>query len=494
MIDYGKRINNVGMFGKTGAGHLVIDDKRGFDGEGLKPYSPRNIFYGYKAGVFLNFSDANRYQDAAGTTLATVDTNPLGLSYDLKNGVPVLGAPLTLLATTAAKTTDGTTTVNLLATSSVVGKAVRVQFTVASITGSFTVSSTGTSGTSVTVSATGSYDIVVMAGATGGNIQIEGLTTSRFDVTDIVIRELPGNHAYQVTTTARPLLASSPSRAVFDNVDDQLNVYFSGGLTDATIVREYTGIGYQYDAGRTMLPNHIINTDFSRYIVRQGSLTAAEQAALEAYLGNSRKFMILKSADTTIDNIRIYTGGASTDVLFIGANGATVTKTLSLNAYSGYNVSSDGLTAPVVVIFPQSLINNTALQAFSCHVNQLTGSIPSLTTNTALKEFTCYNNQLTGSIPNLTNNTALQVFHCHTNQLTGWDGGTVPATLGEFRAQNNLLPQSVVDGLLAAFVAAGKAAGTRVLYLGGAGNAAPSAAGLADKAILQSRGWIVTTN
>ncbi|MBK6800353.1 MAG: hypothetical protein IPG83_02380 [Novosphingobium sp.] len=141
-----------------------------------------------------------------------------------------------------------------------------------------------------------------------------------------------------------------------------------------------------------------------------------------------------------------------------------------------------------------SLSANTALTVFYCYSNQLTGSIPSLSANTALSVFYCNNNQLTGSIPSLSANTALTVFHCFTNQLTGWSGGTVSATLGEFQAQNNLLTQAAVDAILAAFVAAGRTTGTRILNLGGTGNAAPSAAGLADKATLQSRGWTVTTN
>ena len=141
-----------------------------------------------------------------------------------------------------------------------------------------------------------------------------------------------------------------------------------------------------------------------------------------------------------------------------------------------------------------SLSANTALSVFSCYSNQLTGSIPSLSANTALTQFYCFSNQLTGSIPSLSANTALSVFYCYNNQLTGWSGGTVSATLGDFQAQNNLLMQAAVDAILAAFVAAGRTTGTRILNLGGTGNAAPSAAGLTDKATLQSRGWTVTTN
>ena len=141
-----------------------------------------------------------------------------------------------------------------------------------------------------------------------------------------------------------------------------------------------------------------------------------------------------------------------------------------------------------------SLTTNTALVYFTCYSNQLTGSIPSLTTNTALIYFNCGSNQLTGSIPSLTTNTALIYFYCYNNQLTDFAGGTVSNTLGDFQAQNNLLTETAVNAILAAFVAANRTTGTRVLNLGGTGNAAPTGQGITDKATLQSRGWTVTTN
>lgn len=141
-----------------------------------------------------------------------------------------------------------------------------------------------------------------------------------------------------------------------------------------------------------------------------------------------------------------------------------------------------------------SLTTNTALVGFNCGVNQLTGSIPSLTTNTALTSFQCYTNQLTGSIPSFTANTSLITFHCYSNQLTDFAGGSVSATFGDFQAHNNLLSASAVNAILAAFVAAGRNSGTRILNLGGTGNAAPTGQGLTDKATLVSRGWTVTTN
>ena len=141
-----------------------------------------------------------------------------------------------------------------------------------------------------------------------------------------------------------------------------------------------------------------------------------------------------------------------------------------------------------------SLSGLTLLRTFNCSRNILTGYIPSLSFNTKLVNFVCNLNQLTGSIPNLSELTLLQIFNCSQNQLTGFAGGSVSNTLGNFQAQNNQLTSTAVNAILAAFVAANKTTGTRILNLGGTGNAAPTGQGITDKATLISRGWTVTTN
>jgi hypothetical protein len=80
-------------------------------------------------------------------------------------------------------------------------------------------------------------------------------------------------------------------------------------------------------------------------------------------------------------------------------------------------------------------------------------------------------------------------------KLTGFDGGSVSNTLGDFQAQNNQLTQSSIDAILAAFVAANKTTGTRILNLGGTGNASPTGGqNNPDRLTLVSRGWTVQVN
>jgi hypothetical protein len=122
------------------------------------------------------------------------------------------------------------------------------------------------------------------------------------------------------------------------------------------------------------------------------------------------------------------------------------------------------------------------------------GSLPSLSANTALLVLTCNSNSLSGNIPTLASNTVLGDFEPASNQFTGVAPGfAVPPSLHVAYFQNNLLTQAAVDAILAAFVTAG-AVGAYQLNAGGTGNATPSAAGLANKATLVTRGWTVTTN
>ena len=160
---------------------------------------------------------------------------------------------------------------------------------------------------------------------------------------------------------------------------------------------------------------------------------------------------------------------------------------LTLNAYNNLITGS----IPSLTGAPNLL--NLFIQS-----NQLTGSIPSLTGLSNLRYFYCNNQlgttKLTGSIPSLSGLSNLQSFDCTLNQLTSFAGGSVSATLGDFRANVNLLSASAVNAILAAFVAANKTTGTRVLNLGGTGNAAPTGQGLTDVTTLRNRGWSVTTN
>lgn len=167
----------------------------------------------------------------------------------------------------------------------------------------------------------------------------------------------------------------------------------------------------------------------------------------------------------------------------VGPIPSLATNTLLTN----FSCSGNALTGSI-----PTLENNTALQWFSSSRNQLTGELPDLSANTALVGFDSTTNMHHGNIPDLSANTNLEYFYAWDNQLTGWEGGSFGALLLDFEVYNNALSQSAIDGILAALVAAGGSNG--FAYIGGTGNAAPSASGAADVATLISRGWTVSTN
>lgn len=323
-----------------------------------------------------------------------------------------------------------------------------------------------------------------------------------------------GAHATQATAGLRPTLPAAGYRLRSDFVDDVLECTLASAR-DMYVSTPYGAYKSQANAGTVRLP-----LNDSTEIVMCATLSAAQEDALYRYFGVDEKYLVMLSSDTTINNMRCYTGGGTTNILFIGANGVTVTKGLSLNSDTSYDVSTDGLTAPVAVVYPASLINNAGVEIFilrdnastlcgaapifsgmtglttlQIHNNLFSGACPTFsacTNLTALKVNN--NNNMSGPLPDLSANTALITAYFNSNKFTGWTGGTVSATLGDFRADANLLTQAAVDAILAAFVAANRTTGTRILNLGGTGNAAPSAAGVTDKNTLISRGWTVTTN
>lgn len=163
-----------------------------------------------------------------------------------------------------------------------------------------------------------------------------------------------------------------------------------------------------------------------------------------------------------------------------------------ISRLTGFSLRNNALTGS----WPD-LRNANNLTAIDNAINSLTGPIFDLRGNPLLTSLNARNNTLSGNIPTLAYNPALTQIFGYANLFTGVESGFgVTATLGDFEFNDCLLTQAAVDAILAAFVAAGRTsvAGTCILNVGATGNAAPSAAGLTNKATLVARGWTVTTN
>ena len=104
-------------------------------------------------------------------------------------------------------------------------------------------------------------------------------------VTRLLVREIPGNHASQPTTTARPTLRSGPVRIDYDGVDDYLRTVFPALGSNVTIARSIPGVGAQILTGQTIAAgNWDDNVDSCATLVIDRALTGPEQSMVTAFL------------------------------------------------------------------------------------------------------------------------------------------------------------------------------------------------------------------
>ena len=336
-----------------------------------------------------------------------------------------------------------------------------------------------------------------------------------------------GAHAEQATSSFRPgWPATGPARIRTDFVDDVLHCTLGADceVWVNTPNGHYRTVGH---AGYFTLPLN----DCTDFVAVGRELTAGERALLAAYFGTPERWGCYLHGSTSV-KLTVSSGPAQT-IDFVGANGVSVSKSV-VGTNQVIDTSLDGLTAPIMVMprmdysagyfwvggqavagsvpLPVASITyyglssskltgslpdaNAAMQWYVAGYCQFTGRNPSLALATGLVEVRTGVNKLSGAIPNLSAFASLTVADFGNNNFTSWEGGSVSATLGHLNAYGNALPQAAIDGLLAAFVAAGRtsASGRVWLFLAGGTSSAPSAAGLLDRDILASRGWNVTVN
>lgn len=200
--------------------------------QALKGWSPTTLFAAGEAGGLWDFTTlANLYQDSAGTTPCTAVGQPIGLVLDTKNGTPQLGPELVtngdfsngatgwtvdgddwVISTGAAtKKTVGYANGYFYRIVNTTGKpTIRVDVTVSVNTtdSGLNLNYNGSSYTDSTIK-TGIYSFTISGGA-NANLKIRNQTSSagQLVITNISVREIPGHHASQSTSTARPLLSA----------------------------------------------------------------------------------------------------------------------------------------------------------------------------------------------------------------------------------------------------------------------------------------------
>lgn len=121
---------------------------------------------------------------------------------------------------------------------------------------------------------------------TSNTLDIQVITaltpTTSLRIAEFSVRQIFGNHAYQTTSAARPILQDTPRRIDFDAVDDKLITNLPAQLTGCTVIRSVPGVGVQLLTNQTIPAIYEDNTDHCGLIVINRALTPSETSAITA--------------------------------------------------------------------------------------------------------------------------------------------------------------------------------------------------------------------
>ena len=294
----------------------------GNSGVGGGGWTPATLYAGGEQGIWLDPSDfSTMFQDAAGTTPVTAVEQPVGLILDKSQGL-VLGSELVANGTFDADTTGWIADNG--ASLSVVGQKLRVQhgggnyplavYNISTVAGkTYRIHFSVTRGTSPNgiglrafnlpfggggvqlgdsgyKTASGDYVCVFKAVSSTSHIYftVNTETVGTYDdIDNVSIRELSGNHAFQATAAARPVLKETGTvrRINFDGVDDKLTTTFPGLGSNVTIARSVPGVGASILTGQTIGAGAWDDsTNHCGLVIVNRALTGPETASLTAYL------------------------------------------------------------------------------------------------------------------------------------------------------------------------------------------------------------------
>jgi len=189
-------------------------------------------------------------------------------------------------------------------------------------------------------------------------------------------------------------------------------------------------------------------------------------------LSGTNHEVLVVSSPASVTSIAVGTAGSA------GANGSVGAG----SAFTGLAYFG-AIGQPVIEVFGLGVSNGQSIDLFDLNFITSIPTIPNNTQNVHIRRCA-----LITSLPNIP--TTCNSFECSSCALTTVP--TIPTLVKNLFLNDNLLPQSAVDAVLANCVANGQGLG--VLYLNGTGNSAPSAAGVANAATLTGIGWTVFIN
>lgn len=279
----------------------------------LVPFAPDELFANGEKGAWDDPSDLTTlFQDSAGITPVTPDGDPVGLMLDKRLGLalgPNLGEGLNIASNYTISTSislvqngdkvrasaSGTLARCYAPITTEVGKWYKYSYSYELISGStggfraFVTPGAGTTDPYVNyISDEGSYDVYFQATSTVSYVWIFLSGSHANQVVDFSVqglRELPGNHASQDTTAAKPTYRTDGTLhwLEFDGVDDQL-VATIPGITNATVaIAKSTGTEITYPVDLSSGEFVMDETNYG-VIVREGEFTEQEALDVTTYL------------------------------------------------------------------------------------------------------------------------------------------------------------------------------------------------------------------
>lgn len=264
----------------------------------------KSLFANNEQGFAYDPNDlTTMFQDAAGTVPVTGAGQPVGLLLDKSRGLvlgpeklvngdfsngsanwAVLNSDATHVITFANEKvrfqSDTTTPVLSISQANVyeIDKWYEVTVVCSSYVSGALKMDAGNGGV-VIAAGLGTFKTKILARTTTLNLV---RNTANVDITidSISVKEIAGNHAYQTTSSMRPLLAASPQRLDYDIADDKLITTLPAQLTGCTVVRSVPNVGTQILTNQTIPATYNDNTDHCGLIVINRALTATETSQI----------------------------------------------------------------------------------------------------------------------------------------------------------------------------------------------------------------------
>jgi hypothetical protein len=256
----------------------------------------KNLFSNGEQGLFYDPNDlSTMFQDSAGTVPVTAAGQPVGLVLDKSKGL-ALGGELwndSVVAPTGGSSkishgvyriysSDGTYSAINIGGVLTVGALYKLTFNIDSIT----LLGTGivNEGNPASIfNSLGKKTVYFFATAAAMSLKRAG-SACDIQISNVSVKHVAGNHAYQTTSAARPILQDAPKRIDFDAVDDKLITNLPAQLTGCTVIRSVPNVGTQILTVQTIPATYEDNKDHCGLIVINRALTPSETSAITAEL------------------------------------------------------------------------------------------------------------------------------------------------------------------------------------------------------------------